>query len=175
MVTPGSQVRAARLAVGLSIRQLAQRARVASSTVWRIETGRLDPTVGMLGRLLDAAAGSVATSSEWTREAAVSLTLGRLTAAQLLRDPPPVLDRARRRVAKMLADPDLAEGSRRWMLLWAKILEGPLEDVVAVLIDPGERGYELRQNTPFAGILSDEDRLDAVRRASREHRATRSA
>jgi len=175
MVSAGAQVRAARVAARLSIRQLAERARVASSTVWRIETGRLDPTVGMLRRILDVAAESGVPPGEGTREAAVSLALGRLTAAQLLRDPPPVLERARRRAAKMLADSDLAVGSRRQLVEWEAILDGPLEGVVAALIDPGERGYELRQSTPFAGILSDQDRLDAVRQASRERRASRSA
>jgi hypothetical protein len=75
----------------------------------------------------------------------------------------------------MLADPTLAKGSRNWLLAWENILDCPLEEVVAALIDPGERGYELRQSTPFVGILSDEERLDAVRKASREHRAARSA
>jgi hypothetical protein len=75
----------------------------------------------------------------------------------------------------MLADPNLTEGSRRWMLLWENILGGPLLGVVAALIDPGERSYELRQNTPFVGLLSDEERLGAVRKASREQSATRSA
>ena len=41
---------------------------------------------------------------------------------------------------------------------------------MVALIDPGEHGYELRQNTPFTGVLPDEERLAAVRRASREHR-----
>lgn len=175
MRAPGSQVQGARLAAGLSIRQLAERAHVAASTVWRIEAGRLDPTVGMLTRLLDAATQPDSPPPAWTREAAVSLALGRLTAAELLRDPGTVLDRARQRVAKALADPTLAEGSRRWVLAWNDILDRSLEDVVAILIDPGERGYELRQNTPFVGILSDRERLDAVHKASREHRATRSA
>lgn len=33
------------------------------------------------------------------------------------------------------------------------LLESPLEDVVAALIDPSERGYGLRQVTPFTGVI----------------------
>ena len=58
---------------------------------------------------------------------------------------------------------------------WQRILDGPLEGVVAALIDPGERGYELRQNTPFTGVLTDDERLAVVRRALKDWRAARSA
>lgn len=55
-MTKGAVVlREAREGVGLSVRGLAASAGVAYSTVARIESGRLDPTTGMLGRLLEAA------------------------------------------------------------------------------------------------------------------------
>lgn len=47
-------LRGARTSVGLSMRALAARADVATSTIARIESGRVDPTVGMLTRLLSA-------------------------------------------------------------------------------------------------------------------------
>jgi len=36
---------------------------------------------------------------------------------------------------------------------WQAILELPVEDVVAVLLDPTDRGQRIRQNSPFAGVL----------------------
>jgi transcriptional regulator with XRE-family HTH domain len=45
----------ARTSAGLTMRALAARADVATSTIARIETGKVDPTVGMLARLLRAA------------------------------------------------------------------------------------------------------------------------
>jgi len=168
------RLRSARERAGLSIRDLAERAGVAASTVWRVESGRLDPTVGMLRRLLEAARAS-GPSRGVTREAAVSLALGRLTASAVLRDPDDLVARASARVAAVLADERSGRGPRLWAAEWQRVLDGPFEGVVAALIDPGERGYELRQNTPFTGVLADEERLGAVRRASREHRASRSA
>lgn len=169
-----AEVRAWRERCGLSIRGLAERADIAPSTVWRIEAGRLDPTVGMLARLRRATVGE-RSSVPTTREAAVSLALGRLTAAELLRNPEPVLVKARARVGRMLDERTLPHGTRRQLTEWSRILAGPLEDIVGALIDPSERGYELRQATPFTGLLSDEERLAAIRRATREHRATRAA
>jgi transcriptional regulator with XRE-family HTH domain len=48
-------VRQARIRSGLSRRALASRAGVPTSTVSRIEAGEIDPTVGMLERVVDAA------------------------------------------------------------------------------------------------------------------------
>ena len=53
-VSVAEVVRDRRESVGLSVRDLAKRAGVAASTVQRIETGRMDPTVSMVERLLAA-------------------------------------------------------------------------------------------------------------------------
>lgn len=52
-------LREARSAAGLSARALAIRAGVSTTTVTRIERGDMDPTVGMLRRLLEAAGHAV--------------------------------------------------------------------------------------------------------------------
>ena len=77
-----------------------------------------------------------------------------------------------RRVAKRLrAAPELLSVSRenlaRWSKLnaetpsllrsyaeWRAILDRPLEDICAVLCAETDEGQRLRQNSPFAGILS---------------------
>jgi transcriptional regulator with XRE-family HTH domain len=55
MSSAASLVTGARTGAGLTMRALAERADVATSTIARIEVGRVDPTVGMLARLLFAA------------------------------------------------------------------------------------------------------------------------
>jgi transcriptional regulator with XRE-family HTH domain len=55
MESPADLVRDARQSAGLSARALARLAQVPSSTVLRIESGQVDPTFGMLRRLLEAA------------------------------------------------------------------------------------------------------------------------
>lgn len=55
MHSAGALLASARQEAGLSVRDLAARAKVAYSTVTRIEQGRMDPTIGMLTRLLQAA------------------------------------------------------------------------------------------------------------------------
>lgn len=55
MKSPAALVRDARQSAGLSARGMARLAQVPSSTVLRIESGQVDPTCGMLRRLLEAA------------------------------------------------------------------------------------------------------------------------
>ena len=54
MSSPGDLLAAARREAGLSMHALAARAKVAYTTVSRIEHGQVDPTTGMLQRLLAA-------------------------------------------------------------------------------------------------------------------------
>jgi len=68
MTSPAALVNAAREAADLSMHALAARAKVAYSTVSRIEHGQVDPTTGMLARLLAAAGRELEMSS---KEAAV--------------------------------------------------------------------------------------------------------
>jgi len=37
---------------------------------------------------------------------------------------------------------------------WSEILEGPMEELRQRLLDEGDEGQRLRQNSPFAGALS---------------------
>jgi transcriptional regulator with XRE-family HTH domain len=55
MTQAATLVRRARTSAGLTMRALAVRADVAASSIARIESGKVDPTVGMLARLLHAA------------------------------------------------------------------------------------------------------------------------
>lgn len=46
------------------------------------------------------------------------------------------------------------EYARQWLL----ILDQPLDQLVEAIVDPSERGRQLRQSTPFAGALDPQTR-----------------
>ena len=52
--------------------------------------------------------------------------------------------------------------ARLWIDEWSRLLDGPLDMLLATLTDPSLRGREMRQNSPFAGLLTDEERADIV-------------
>jgi hypothetical protein len=47
----------------------------------------------------------------------------------------------------------LHPGARGLLDQWTDILNGPLDEIVSALTDPGMRFRELRQVTPFAGVV----------------------
>ncbi len=54
-----------------------------------------------------------------------------------------------------------AEGKMRpaYADTWRELLEGPLDALLAVLSDRGERAAALRQCTPFVGVIDQRTRL----------------
>lgn len=55
---------------------------------------------------------------------------------------------------------------------WLRILKRPWSEVRAVLLDESEEGKQLRQNSPFCGILTPRERW-AIYREYRSHEAPR--
>jgi len=45
-----------------------------------------------------------------------------------------------------------------WLDQWQRLLDGPLADLLTTLTSPSPAARDLRQNTPFAGVLTDEER-----------------
>ncbi len=83
-----------------------------------------------------------------------SLAYHRAVAARL-RGEPSLLEVARRRV-----DAWIAAGGRSapYARAWRELLDRPLPELEAFLVDPSERARELRQSTPFAGALDPRER-----------------
>jgi excisionase family DNA binding protein len=78
-------------------------------------------------------------------------------AGELVRDPETVLRRAHENLELLQAKHPRGQGAS-WLRQWEKLLDGPVEDVLDVLTSQTPRARELRTNSPFAGVLSSEDR-----------------
>ncbi len=105
-----------------------------------------------------------------TREDRRSLALHEAIAERLLENPEGVLRRARRTLAlAMKRHP----GARALLEEWDFVLGLPLPDLVEVLRDPRPRARELRQVTPFAGVLSAGERTRVYRAFEASEEATR--
>lgn len=96
-----------------------------------------------------------------------SLAYHQVIGARLLRDPS-VLQAARRRVEGWLAESGSLHHARRWQ----EILAGDPSAVAAFLGTRSELADELRQSSPFAGVLSPAERWE-IWRATRDARAGR--
>ena len=84
-----------------------------------------------------------------------SLEIHRLV-AERVREDPRLVRAALRRVEVWLADGKM---STTYADSWKELLEGPLERLIELLRDPGEKAKELRQCTPFVGVIDQQTRL----------------
>ena len=103
-----------------------------------------------------------------TRDQRRSLWLGYATAGRIVEDPERACALALGNVEHMRST---SRGqARRWMDEWDRLLRGPIDRLLGALFSPSPRSRELRQNSPFAGLLNDTERsriLDAWERAQR--------
>jgi transcriptional regulator with XRE-family HTH domain len=163
------------------VRKLRDRARVTQSvlaeaggtsqpTIAAYEGGRKSPTLDTLRRLASSVGLELAVDFHppLKREERRSLFLHAEIARRLAENPEAVLERARGNLARMArAHPGTAPLLEEWKV----ILERPLEHLVPVLVDPAPHARELRQVTPFAGVLSARERAAVYRAFSEQERS----
>ncbi|MHB1587325.1 MAG: hypothetical protein ACYCRH_10295 [Acidiferrobacteraceae bacterium] len=82
-------------------------------------------------------------------------------AAALIRANPGLVDRARDNIRRWKRQ--LGDQAPRDLDVWAKILAGPLEDTLSMMVAQNETGDRLRQNSPFAGIVPNQRRFALLR------------
>jgi hypothetical protein len=92
-----------------------------------------------------------------------SLELHRAVAARL-RSEPELLERARERVAGWRSSGTVSE---HYVEAWTKLLSAGVAAVTAALEEQSERAHDLRQSSPFAGVLDARTRW-RIRREVRE-------
>ena len=81
-------------------------------------------------------------------------------AARLIEDPA-IRERAMARVEQWRRSGAVAS---EYVDAWSRLLERPIDEVVATLQSPSEEAAALRQVSPFAGVLSPSERWDLLKR-----------
>ncbi|MGN8244930.1 helix-turn-helix domain-containing protein [Cellulomonas soli] len=182
----GAAIRHQRLARGLDQRDLAELAGVSTSALRRLEAGQgstLRTTLAVL-RVLDTPVTLPGVESEpphgrrrvsgkthvrptlERREEKVSLEMHRAVARRLRADGPGVRARAKANletVSRTVHGPQAQE----WVREWSDALAGPTGELVDLLVRQDEHGIDMRQVSPFAGVLTEDERAAAIRKARR--------
>ena len=100
-------------------------------------------------------------TNRMTKDQQRSLWLAYAVAGKIVADPDAALELAKRNLATMQA---ASRGqARRWLEDWEGLLDGPVGAVLRALVSPSPVSRELRQNSPFAGILSDDERAQVLK------------
>jgi excisionase family DNA binding protein len=109
---------------------------------------------------------------ELTRDALKSLWLHRAVAGRLVADPGGVLSTARVNLDRMRrVHPDGMAAA--WLGRWQSVLDDGTEAVLDVLTSRSPLAIELRQNSPFAGVLSDAERSSVLAAFASSYRRDR--
>lgn len=112
---------------------------------------------------LDAFAAS---SQRMTRDQQRSFRLAMAVAGHLVRDPEATKDVARAYLASLTPGSSRRRGEK-WRRRWMSLLDGPLDDLLTALTANTVDSRELRQNSPFVGVLSDQERAEILQEFSR--------
>lgn len=99
--------------------------------------------------------------SGMTRDQQRSLWLHRAVAGKLALDPAGVRAKALRNLRRMRSAHPRGR-VREDFDVWDELLNGSLERLFGVLTSTSPQALELRQNTPFAGVLTERERLKAL-------------
>ena len=108
-----------------------------------------------------------------TREEEKSLRLHQALLSQMLAEPDAVVAKARNNLDRWTGMHRPDGMTMRYLEEWKRVLDQGLDAVVDVVTSPSQQARELRQNSPFAGVLPNETRLRVLKTFkdhwSREH------
>jgi len=93
------------------------------------------------------------------REQLASLWLHHAVAGHLVRDPEAVLERAWRNLDRLSKRHPSA---RPWLDAWRRTLDNGPAATLQTLTSTSESAVELRQNSPFAGVLTEAERRNVL-------------
>ena len=119
-----------------------------------------------LDRLIGAAP-----EGDLTRDQERSLWLHRAVLAELVADPEEVLARASANLRRLRTQHPGRGMTARWLGRWEDVLDAGVDVVADVLTSQGPTALDLRQNSPFAGVISEEMRTRVLTSFARHWRS----
>lgn len=151
-----------RAVTGWTQARLASSAGTSQPTIAAYESGTKSPTWRTVEQLAHAAglACYPFVGPPMSRDQARSLALHEAIVSRLMADPQTVVAAARRNLAVMRG-----VNPRAGALLdeWSTALDRPPGELASRMLDPSESARELRQVTPFAGVLTTRQRTHVYR------------
>ncbi len=157
--------------------QVAERLGVSRQHVVNMcDRGELQFTfVGSHRRVPSTEVERITQGASLTREREKSLWLHRAVVGELVRDPDRVIATAAGNLERWKAMHSRTGITTAYLRKWTEVLDSGLDTIIETLTSTTESAADLRQNTPFAGVLDDESRRQVLRSFTehwrREHAA----
>lgn len=172
-IEPGT-LRRARIARGVGVRELARRLNVTPGAITYLERTdasgsireeSISNALKVLGTSVDEELPKFISTRLDRREDRVALELHKAIAKKLIDDPQRTLATVPanlRRLEKRVQGEAMHLVLQRWEQLTSSQTIGPLIDA---MLGDSSFSRTMRQTSPFAGVLTEEERLDAIHKA----------
>lgn len=172
---PNLSIRNARLRRGIGVRELARRAGVTPGAVsqWEdseskgtLRASTLTKALTALGTSPELETQSLENGTLTRREDRVALELHRSVALKLISNPDQVLSVVPHNIS-LMRDVIKGTAAAQWLQSWKSLAQnnqlGPLVDV---MLGTDLTSIAMRQTSPFLGVLSQDERREAIERAA---------
>ena len=152
---------------GVTQQKLAVMAGTSQSTIAAYEAESKSPTLRTLENLADSQGLEMVTTymPRLTREDRRSLAFHHAIVKTLRKNPVAVISRARSNVERLAR---LHRGPQKLFEQWESWLALPIEELVSNILDPLPEAREMRQVSPFSGVLKPQERARIVRQFRKE-------
>lgn len=150
-------VRLLREQAGVTQQELAAMAGTSQSTIAAYESGKKSPSLRTMDKLARSAGLTMTTSylPRLTREDQRSIAYHEAIAAVIRKGPETALDRARDNLNKLSR---IQPGAKQLLECWRTWLHLPVDELIGNMLDPESAAREMRQVSPFSGVLNPADR-----------------
>lgn len=159
-MSSGDLITTRRRELGLTQGQLAELAATSRERINTYEREQVWPQADTLERVLAAMQSELAVVPALTFEERRSLAISTAVAAKLREDPMAVLGKARENIEKMRS---VGPGEQRWVDVWESLLALGAGHVEALLTSTDQFARDLRQSSPFAGVLTQQERREVLK------------
>jgi len=155
----GTLITRRRRELGLTQGQLAELAATSRERINTYERHQVSPQTDTLERVLAAMQSELTAVPALTFEERRSLAISTAVAAKLRENPDAVLAKARENIEKMRS---IGPSEQRWVDVWESLVALGAGHVEALLTSPDQFARDLRQSSPFAGVLTKDERRQAL-------------
>jgi transcriptional regulator with XRE-family HTH domain len=163
-------IRRLRFQKDVSQQILAAQAHTSQPTIALYETEKKSPTLETLEKLAQSMGLTVAISyvPPLTHEDKRSLAYHHAILQKIKKNPEKILTKAKQNL-KLLSPQH--PHAKNLFDLWAYWLKLPQEELIHCCLDQGLLARDMRQVTPFAGVLSAKERMDVIKKfRAKEHK-----
>ena len=154
---------------GLTQSELGRLSGVPQPVLSAYEHGHRCPTLDTLESILAVRGETIgvepAQAAQHDRSVARTIEIHRIVLDKLLHEPDRVIEQAEAQLARMAGV--ATDRSMPHVEAWRELLDGPRTELVRLLMSTAEADVELLKTSPFAVLLTDDERAEVAQRSLR--------